>query len=264
MKKVLTIAGSDCSGGAGVQADIKTMLANGVYAMSVITALTAQNTTGVIRVKNTDPEFLRQQIDAVFEDIFPDAVKIGMVPDEGLIEVIAERLKFYNAKNIVTDPVMVATSGDALSNKKSVDALVEKLFPVSTLVTPNIPEAEVLSGMKINTHDEKIEAGKKIADKSGCSVLIKGGHGGLDADDILYHEGKVFEYRAERIDNPNTHGTGCTLSSAIASNLAKGMTVPEAVELAKKYVNGAIGSGLDIGRGRGPLDHGYDIKTEYK
>lgn len=264
MKKVLTIAGSDCSGGAGIQADIKTMLANGVYAMSVITALTAQNTTGVISVKNTDPEFLRQQLDAVFEDIFPDAVKIGMVPDEDLIEVIVERLKFYNAKNIVTDPVMVATSGDALSNKKSVDALVEKLFPVSTLVTPNIPEAEALCGMKINSRDEKIEAGKKIADKSGCSVLIKGGHGGLDADDILYHEGKVFEYRAERIDNPNTHGTGCTLSSAIASNLAKGMAVPEAVEFAKKYVNGAIRSGLDIGRGRGPLDHGYDIKTEYK
>lgn len=264
MKKVLTIAGSDCSGGAGIQADIKTMLANGVYAMSVITALTAQNTTGVISVKNTDPVFLKQQIDSVFEDIFPDAVKIGMVPDEELIEVIAERLRFYKAVNIVTDPVMVATSGDALSNKKSVDALVEKLFPVSTLVTPNIPEAEVLSGMKINSREEKIEACKKISGKSGCSVLIKGGHGGLDADDILYHEGKVFEYRAERIDNPNTHGTGCTLSSAIASNLAKGMDVPGAVEIAKKYVNGAIRSGLDIGRGRGPLDHGYNIKTEYK
>ena len=264
MKKVLTIAGSDCSGGAGIQADLKTILANGVYGMSVITALTAQNTTGVAAVKDTDPVFLKQQIDAVFEDIVPDSVKIGMVPDEELIEVIAERLKHYNARNVVTDPVMVATSGAALSDSKSVKALVEKLFPLSTLVTPNIPEAEALSGMKIFSLSDRREACKKIYEKGGCSVLIKGGHGEDDADDILYHDGEFYEFRSPRIDNDNTHGTGCTLSSAIACNLAKGMSVPDSVERAKRYVAGAIAAGLDIGRGRGPLDHGYDIKTDYK
>lgn len=264
MKKVLTIAGSDCSGGAGIQADLKTMLANGVYGMSVITALTAQNTTGVTSVKNTDPVFLRQQIDAVFEDIRPDSVKIGMVPDEELIRVIAERLSNYNAKNVVTDPVMVATSGAALSDNKSVSALVKELFPLSALVTPNIPEAEVLAGMKILSSSDMREACRNIYEKGGCSVLIKGGHGEDNADDILYHEGEFYEYGSERIDNENTHGTGCTLSSAIACNLAKGLSVPESVERAKKYVTGAIAAGLDIGHGRGPLDHGYDIKTIYK
>ena len=263
MKTVLTIAGSDCSGGAGIQADLKTMLANGVYGMSVITSLTAQNTTGVRAVSNVDPEFLKDQIDSIFEDIVPDAVKTGMIPSKELVEATAEKLKQYNATKIVVDPVMVATSGADLSNEESVRALKEKLIPMATLVTPNIPEAEVLSGMKINTKEDMTEAARKINREYGCDVLIKGGHGS-NADDILLHNGEIFVFEMPKIDNPNTHGTGCTLSSAIASNLAKGMTVPQAVRRAKEYITGAIRDGLDLGKGRGPLDHGYDIKTAYK
>lgn len=264
MRRVLTIAGSDCSGGAGIQADLKTMLANGVYGMSVITSLTAQNTTGVMAINNVEPVFLLQQLDAVFNDIVPDAVKIGMVPSEELIEVIADRLKFYGIKNIVADPVMVATSGADLSNQKSVRALVREILPVSTVVTPNIPEAEVLAGIKIFSREDMREAANRIHAQCGCSVLIKGGHRDLDSDDLLYHQGEFYSLESRRIDNPNTHGTGCTLSSAIACNLAKGMTLPESVRRAKKYITGAIAAGLDVGKGRGPLDHGYDIKTEYK
>ena len=264
MKTVLSIAGSDCSGGAGIQADLKTMLANGVYGMSVITSLTAQNTTGVRSVLNSDPKFLADQIDAVFEDIVPDAVKTGMIPSKELVEVIADRMKFYCVNNIVVDPVMVATSGADLSNSESVKALKESLIPLASVVTPNIPEAEVLSGMKISTRDGMIEAAKKINSECGCSVLIKGGHNGSDSDDVLLHEGEVLIFEMEKIDNPNTHGTGCTLSSAIACNLAKGMAVPEAVKRAKEYITGAIRAGLDLGHGRGPLDHGYDITTEFK
>ena len=263
MKTVLTIAGSDCSGGAGIQADLKTMLANGVYGMSIITSLTAQNTTGVRAVSNVDPEFLKDQIDSVFEDIVPDAVKTGMIPSKQLVEATAEKLKQYNATKIVVDPVMVATSGADLSTAESVIALKEKLIPLATLVTPNIPEAEVLSGMKINTKEDMTEAAKKINRECGCDVLIKGGHGS-NADDILLHNEEIFVFEMQKIDNPNTHGTGCTLSSAIASNLAKGMTVPQAVKRAKEYITGAIKAGLDLGKGRGPLDHGYDIKTAYK
>ena len=264
MKTVLTIAGSDCSGGAGIQADLKTMLANGVYGMSVITSLTAQNTTGVRAVSNVDPEFLKDQIDSVFKDIVPDAVKTGMIPSKELVEATAEKLKQYKAKNIVVDPVMVATSGADLSTAESVIALKEKLIPMATLVTPNIPEAEALSGMKINTKEDMTEAAKRINQECGCDVLIKGGHTNNNADDILLHKGEIFVFEMPKIDNPNTHGTGCTLSSAIASNLAKGMTVPEAVRRAKEYITGAIREGLNLGRGRGPLDHGYDIRTAYK
>ena len=264
MKTVLSIAGSDCSGGAGIQADLKTMLANGVYGMSVITSLTAQNTTGVRSILNSDPKFLADQIDAVFEDIVPDAVKTGMIPSKELVEVTAERLKFYCVKNIVTDPVMVATSGADLSNLESVKALKEKLIPLASVVTPNIPEAEVLSGMKINTKEDMIEAAKKINAECRCSVLIKGGHNDPNCDDVLLHDGEVYIFEMQKIDNPNTHGTGCTLSSAIACNLAKGMTVPDAVKRAKEYITGAIRAGLDLGHGRGPLDHGYDIKTKFK
>ncbi len=264
MKKVLTIAGSDCSGGAGIQADLKTMLANGCYGMSVITAMTAQNTTGVTAIEQVSPEFLRKQIDAVFDDITPDAVKIGMIPDEELVRVTAERLRYYDAGNIVLDPVMVATSGADLSDGRSVRALTDELFAMARLVTPNIPEAEALSGMSIRTCEDKMEAARIIGDMGGCAVLVKGGHGGAGADDILYQDGRCYEFPSRRIDNPNTHGTGCTLSSAIACNLAKGMSLPEAVETGKSYVTGAIAAMLDIGRGRGPLDHGYDIKTRYK
>ncbi|MBR4948625.1 MAG: bifunctional hydroxymethylpyrimidine kinase/phosphomethylpyrimidine kinase [Clostridiales bacterium] len=264
MKTVLTIAGSDCSGGAGIQADLKTMLANGVYGMSVITSLTAQNTTGVRSISNVNPEFLSDQIDMVFEDIVPDAVKTGMIPSKELVEVIAEKMRSYGVKNLVVDPVMVATSGADLSNSESVKALKEKLIPLSLVVTPNGPEAEVLSGMKINTKDDMVKAAEKISSECGCSVLIKGGHCGTDADDILYHDGGVFVFESHKIDNQNTHGTGCTLSSAIACNLAKGMTLPDAVKRAKEYITGAISAGLDLGHGRGPLDHGYDIKTNFK
>ncbi len=264
MKKVLTIAGSDCSGGAGIQADLKTMLANGVYGMSVITSLTAQNTAGVRAVENVPPEFLKDQIDAVFEDITPDAVKTGMIPDRELVRVIAERMRSYGVNNLVVDPVMVATSGADLSDSASVKALREELIPLSALVTPNIPEAEVLSGMKITTKEDMKEAAERIFAECGCSVLVKGGHSGNDSDDVLLHHGEFYVFGMQKINNPNTHGTGCTLSSAIACSLAKGMTVQDAVKTAKEYITGAIRAGLDIGQGRGPLDHGWDIKTYYK
>ena len=264
MKKVLSIAGSDCSGGAGIQADLKTMLANGVYGMSAITSLTAQNTQGVRAIENVSPDFLKQQIDSVFEDITPDAVKTGMIPNSELIEIIAERMKFYGMKNLVVDPVMVATSGSALSTEESVIALREKLIPLAAVVTPNVPEAEVLSGMKITSKDNMIAAAKKINSECGCSVLIKGGHIEDNSDDVLFHDGGIHVFEMKKIDNENTHGTGCTLSSAIACNLAKGMGVPQAVTRAKEYITEAIASGLNLGHGRGPLDHGHDIKTKYK
>lgn len=264
MRTVLTIAGSDCSGGAGIQADLKTMLANGVYGMSVITSLTAQNTTGVRAIENVPPEFLRDQIDSVFEDIRPDAVKTGMIPTKELVEVIAERMKFYGVKNLVADPVMVATSGADLSDSGSVKALKELLIPLSSVVTPNMPEAEVLSGMKITCKDDMTEAAKRISSECGCAVLVKGGHCEDNADDILFCDGEVHVFGMTKIGNRNTHGTGCTLSSAIASNLAKGMDILQAVTRAKEYITGAISAGLDLGSGRGPLDHGYDIKTKFK
>lgn len=257
MKTVLTIAGSDCSGGAGIQADLKTMTANGVYGMSAITALTAQNTTGVQGIFPVTPEFLSMQLDSIFTDIFPDAVKIGMVSDAALIEVIAEKLQQYKARNIVVDPVMVATSGSALIKDGAVNLLRDKLFPLATVVTPNIPEAEVLSGESITTPKEMEEAAKKIGDEYGCAVLCKGGHSLNDANDVLYREGSIQWFTGKRIDNPNTHGTGCTLSSAIASNLAKGMTLEDAIKEAKHYLTGALAAMLDLGNGSGPLNHAY-------
>ncbi len=255
LKTALTIAGSDCSGGAGIQADIKTMTMNGVYAMSVITSLTAQNTTGVRAIQDASPDFLRQQIDAVFEDIYPDAVKIGMVSSSELIHVIADRLTYYKAKNIVLDPVMVATSGSALMKTDAVQTLLKELFPLATLVTPNIPEAQVISGLTIENKEDMIKAAKKIGDKYRCAVLLKGGHNVHDADDLLYQDGETIWFEGKRIDNPNTHGTGCTLSSAIASNLAKGFTLIESIQRAKDYVSCALSAMLDLGKGSGPLDH---------
>lgn len=259
MKTVLTIAGSDSSGGAGIQADIKTMTVHGVYAMSAITALTAQNTMGVYDILESTPEFLKEQIDAIFTDIRPDAVKIGMVSSPALAEVIAERLSFYKAENIVIDPVMVATSGAKLSKKNSAETLIEKLFPMATVITPNIPEAEVLSKIKINTEDDMITAAKKISAFSKSSVLIKGGHRNADANDLLYDNGHIIWLRVKHIDNPNTHGTGCTLSSAIASNLAKGLDVETSVRKAKEYITRAISANLNLGNGSGPLNHMADI-----
>ncbi len=257
MKTALSIAGSDSSGGAGVQADIKTMTMNGVYAMSAITALTAQNTLGVRAILDSTPEFLKEQIDAVFEDIFPDSVKIGMVSSSGLINVIADRLKYYNTKNIVVDPVMVATSGSALIKADAIKTLVSKLLPIATLVTPNIPEAEILSDMKISNKEDMIKAAEFIEKNYGCCVLLKGGHSINNANDLLCEKGKLVWFDGKRINDPNTHGTGCTLSSAIASNLAKGLSLVDSVKKAKKYISDALAAGLDLGNGSGPMKHNF-------
>ena len=259
MKAVLTISGSDCSGGAGIQADLKPMLANGVYGMSAITALTAQNTTGVSAIMNVTPEFLGQQLDSIFTDIFPDAVKIGMVSDKELIRMIAVKLRQYQPKNIVIDPVMVATSGARLIAEDAVAVLKQELFPLADVLTPNIPEAEVLLGSSIETAEDMEKAAEEISRKYACAVLCKGGHSINDANDLLYSSNQATWFAGKRIANPNTHGTGCTLSSAIASNLAKGHTMAEAVKLAKEYISGALGAMLDLGKGSGPMDHGYMI-----
>lgn len=259
MKTALTIAGSDSSGGAGIQADIKTMVCNGVYAMSAVTALTAQNTMGVTGIMEVPPEFLGEQLDNVFTDIYPDAVKTGMLSGSALIVKTAEKLKEYGAKNIVADPVMVATSGAKLISDEAVETLKEYLLPIADILTPNIPEAEVLSGMAVKTPEDMVLAAEKISESYRCAVLLKGGHCLNDANDLLYRGGSYRWFTGKRIDNPNTHGTGCTLSSAIASNLAKGYGLDEAVERAKEYISGALAAMLDLGKGSGPLDHGYRV-----
>ena len=263
MKTALTIAGSDSSGGAGIQADIKTMTANGVYAMSAITALTAQNTTGVQGIFEVSPDFLAQQLDSIFTDIRPDAVKIGMVSSTGLIEVIARKLREYRAENIVVDPVMVATSGAKLISDDAIAALKEHLLPLATVLTPNIPETEVLSGTAVRTPDDMVAAAKAISEQYRCAVLCKGGHQLNDANDLLWRDGTSKWFNGKRIDNPNTHGTGCTLSSAIASNLAKGYDLDTSVQKAKAYISGALGAMLDLGRGSGPMNHAFAIGGEF-
>lgn len=259
MRTVLSIAGSDSSGGAGIQADIKTMTMNGVYAMTAITALTAQNTTGVMAISNVTPKFLEQQIEAIFEDIRPDAIKIGMVSSSCLIKSIAKQLNKYRAKNIVLDPVMVATSGARLIDEDAVETLKNELMPLATVVTPNICEARILSGVNINSKEEMLIAAEKINKRYHCSILLKGGHSESDANDLLYENGNITWFEGERIDNPNTHGTGCTLSSAIAAGLAKDYDLKEAVRCAKEYITGAIASKLNLGKGSGPLNHAYKI-----
>ena len=263
MRTALSIAGSDSSGGAGIQADIKTMTANGVYAMTAITALTAQNTTGVTGIMEVTPEFLAQQLDCIFTDIRPDAVKIGMVSSSALIHVIAEKLKEYKAENIVVDPVMVATSGSKLISDDAIEALKTCLMPLSSILTPNIPEAEVLSGMKVETEEEMILAAKKISETFHCAVLCKGGHQLNDANDLLYRDGEYKWFHGKRIQNPNTHGTGCTLSSAIASNLAKGYSMDESVKRAKDYISEALEAMLDLGKGSGPMKHCFNVTGKY-
>ena len=260
MKTALTIAGSDCSGGAGIQADIKTITMHGVYAMSAITALTAQNTIGVTAISEVTPAFLAAQLDCVFTDIFPDAVKIGMVSSAPLIEVIAEKLCFYNAKNIVLAPVMDATSGADLMQANAHAALKEKLLPLATLTTPNIAEAETITKMKISDKCSMQSAAKKIGDTYNIAVLLKGGHSTDNADDLLYENGTFRWFEGKRIQNPNTHGTGCTLSSAIAANLANAFPLADAISRAKEYLTGALSANLDLGKGSGPLNHCYKIK----
>lgn len=264
MKTALTIAGSDSSGGAGIQADLKAMTLNGVFAMSAITALTAQNTTGVTDIMDVSPDFLNSQLDAVFTDIYPDAIKIGMVSDKQLITAIADKLAEYEAKNIVLDPVMVATSGAKLLKDDAIDTLKEKLIPLADLITPNIPEAEILANTKIVDDEDMEMAAQKIYQDFGVNVLVKGGHAINDANDFLLVDGKEIWINGNRIENDNTHGTGCTLSSAIAANLAKGKSIEEAVRVAKKYLEGALKDGLNLGKGSGPMNHAFDIKDEYK
>lgn len=274
---VLTVAGSDSSGGAGIQADLKTMLANGVFGMSAITSLTAQNTTGVRAVQNADPSILADQIDAVFEDIPPMAVKIGMVSSAALIETIADRLTAHQARNIVLDPVMVATSGAKLIDDDAVAALTTRLFPLATVITPNMPETEALLEQALQERSSANDdpaarllsegiraeadmetAARTLAEHFGCAVLVKGGHGVKDANDVLVEpDGTATWFTSPRIDNPNTHGTGCTLSSAIASHLALGETLPQAVRSAKDYLTGALAEQLDLGHGSGPMDHAW-------
>ncbi|MBR1919136.1 MAG: bifunctional hydroxymethylpyrimidine kinase/phosphomethylpyrimidine kinase [Spirochaetales bacterium] len=266
MRTALTIAGSDSSGGAGIQADIKTMTMNGVFAMSAITALTAQNTTGVTGIFEVSPEFLSKQLDAVFEDIFPDAVKVGMVSSSELIAVIAQRLKHFKATNIVVDPVMVATSGARLIAESAIETLKSELLPLASVITPNIPETEILSGMSIKSEKEMEEAARLLFDSYGCAVLVKGGHRINDANDVLFsaESPDPVWFKGKRIDNPNTHGTGCTLSSAIASNLAKGYSLIDSVNRAKAYISGALAAMLDLGKGSGPMAHNFNLTGEFR
>lgn len=259
MRTVLSIAGSDCSGGAGIQADLKTITAHRLYGMSVITALTAQNTTGVSGIYEVSPEFVGQQLDMVFRDIFPKAIKIGMVSDPSIIEVIASKLKEYNAKNIVLDPVMISTSGSSLMKKEAVRALVHKLMPLADIITPNIPEAEVLSQITIAEKEDMVSAAKRIGEIYSGSILIKGGHLKERSDDLLFTRGSVQWFTQKHIDNPNTHGTGCTLSSAIACNLALERSIPDSIAAAKGYITGALMSELNLGKGSGPLNHCWNL-----
>jgi len=259
LKKVLTIAGSDSSGGAGIQADIKSFSANGVFGMSVITAVTAQNTQGVWAVQDINEDIISKQLAAIFEDIKVAAVKIGMVSRQETIEIVASDLKKYEARNIVLDPVMISKSGCALLNPDTCSSLISHLLPLATIVTPNIPEAEEITGMSITNLMQMEQAANKIHSLGPSYVLLKGGHCQGDATDILF-DGRTFEYfHSPRIATKHTHGTGCTLSSAIAANLAHGYTVSQAVQLAKQYITIAIEHSLAIGKGVGPVHHFYTL-----
>ncbi|MDO4261719.1 MAG: bifunctional hydroxymethylpyrimidine kinase/phosphomethylpyrimidine kinase [Eubacteriales bacterium] len=262
MKKVLTIAGSDSSGGAGIQADIKTMTVHGVYAMSVVTALTAQNTTGVSGVQTVTPEFLKEQLDCIFSDIYPDAVKIGMLGNAELIRAAAESLRRYPTEHVVLDPVMVSTSGSRLLDQEAVQALVDELAGMAELMTPNLPETEALTGLRVRTPEEMERAALLLYERTGCQILCKGGHLTRTADDLLCMDGRLIWIGGKRISNPNSHGTGCTLSSAIACNLALGHGLESSVRRAKAYLNGALEAGLDLGKGSGPLDHMYALRAQ--
>lgn len=262
MKVALTIAGSDCSGGAGIQADLKTFLMHGVYGMSVVTALTAQNTTGVYGVVEPEPAFLASQLDCVFQDIFPDAVKIGMMPSVQAVQVTAEKLRQYRPAHVVIDPVMVSTSGRCLMSAQAIEAAQQELFPLAKVLTPNLPEAEALIGRPITSRAETEAVAAELSQRCGCAILLKGGHRVTDADDLLWQDGQGTWLSGVKVDNPNAHGTGCTLSSAIAANLANGLDLFQAVRRAKAYLTAALGAGLDLGRGPGPLDHTLGGRTK--
>lgn len=260
MRSVLSIAGSDSIGGAGIQADIKTISFLGKYAMTAITAVTAQNTMGVSGAAVMDPSFVAEQIDRVFDDIRPDSVKIGMIPNGAVARAVAERLVEHRAQNIVLDPVMVATSSARLMDEGAVGDLKSALMPIASVITPNITEAEVLSGREIADRRDMEAAAREISSWYGGAILIKGGHLPDSADDLLWHDGEARWIEGRRVDNPNTHGTGCTLSSAVACGLADGLSLVESVVCAKRYITGAISAMLDIGRGRGPLDHMWELR----
>ena len=259
MKKVLTIAGSDCSGGAGIQADLKTFSAHGVYGMSVIVSVVAENTSRVIDIQDISPDMIEKQIDAIFEDIEVEAVKIGMLSNALCMEAVARKLEEYKPKNIVIDPVMYAKNGSPLMEPNSINTLIKVILPYADILTPNIPEAEKISNIKIGNYEDMERAAKIIYEMGSKNVLLKGGHAIGDPIDILYDGRDFHYYKSKRIDTKNTHGTGCTFSSAIASNLALGMGVPAAVERAKKYITTAIEHSLDIGKGHGPTHHFYDL-----
>lgn len=255
MNKVLSVAGSDSSGGAGIQADIKTISAFNLYAETVITALTAQNTLGVSDILGTPADFLEKQLAAVFEDIFPDAVKIGMIYSAENAEVIARTLKKYNARNVVTDTVLISTSGRRLLSEDAQKILTEQIFPLSDLITPNLPEAEALTGISVKDIGDMKKAAEMLSERVRGGVLVKGGHLEGMAADLLYYDGKFTLFETDRIISSNTHGTGCTLSSAIACGLAQGLSIEESVKNAKAYITRAIEAGLDLGKGNGPLYH---------
>lgn len=258
-KKVLSIAGSDCSGGAGIQADLKTFAANGVYGMSVIVSVVAENTSRVIGTQDIAPEMIKKQIDAIFEDIGTDAVKVGMLSQSACMKAVARKLREYRPKNVVIDPVMVAKSGCPLMQPDSADTFIREILPLADLLTPNIPEAEKIAGITINSAADMERAARLIVGMGAKNVLVKGGHAKGDALDILFDGAKIYRFSAERIDTKNTHGTGCTYSSAIASNLALGFSLEEAVKRAKEYVTAAIRHSLPIGKGCGPTHHFYDL-----
>lgn len=266
MKTVLTVAGSDCSGGAGIQADIKTITVHKMYACSVITALTAQNTTGVYGVEPVSYDFTYRQLECVLSDIKPDAVKVGMLADKNVVEAVADCFDKYGADNLVLDTVVMSTSGRELLTGEARELMIERLFPKALIITPNIPETELLSGIDINSEKDMMRAADKLAQmmggggvKTAGAVLIKGGHSADNSNDLLFYNGKYEWLCGRKIDNPNTHGTGCTLSSAIACNLAAGLDLKESVAGAKEYIAGAIAAGLDLGKGNGPLNHMYRL-----
>ena len=259
MKTILSIAGSDCSGGAGIQADIKTITSHKLYAMSVITALTAQNTTGVYGIMDVSPDFVGKQLDCIFTDIRPDAVKIGMVSNAEIIKKIAQKLVEYSATNIVVDPVMISTSGSKLLSDDAIYTLKKYLLPLADIITPNIPEAEVLFKSPIQSKEDMLSAAQYIANEIGKSVLIKGGHFDDCADDLLVCANSSHWFEAIRVDNNNTHGTGCTLSSAIACNLALNYSLEDSIHLAKSYITNALKDGLNLGKGNGPLNHCHNM-----
>lgn len=259
MKHLLTIAGSDSSGGAGIQADLKTFSAHGTFGMSVITAVTAQNTCGVTKIQNIDPEIVEAQIEAVFEDIRVDAVKIGMVSQPVIIKTIAKALRKYQPEIIVVDPVMISKSGFALLEPEAQETLIKELLPLATLLTPNLPEAEAITGMHAEVKADMLPVAKRIIELGARAVLVKGGHLTDTADDLLYDGQTEVWFEAERVASQNTHGTGCTLSSSLASNLAKGMSLEEAVRASKAYVTEAIRYGIALGKGCGPTHHFVDL-----